>query len=1191
MKASRRLTLAEGRRLRHWREPARQGSRVGFGTRANTKRSRVMHLVMGLLLLASATRGWAQVGFRQLKSFGLQEFSTGNSPVGVVVGRDGWLYGATGAGGSNGMGTLYRLNPAGPGHTILKHFEASEGSPRYPQELVQASDGYLYGIGAGGYGAGTILHPNGTGTIFRIATNGADFAVLKAFPEAGDDGGPPTSLMEGKDGVLYGVTYYWGGQGDVGRVFCIGKDGLGYRTLKRFAQAPGEGARPVSVLEGSDGLLYGTTEQGGLGDAGFGNGGTVFRLGKDGSGFQILKHFTNSPTDGALPGRLMEASDGRLYGVTGAGGATGEGTAFTLRKDGSDYRVLRSFSSADGFGNSPSGLTEGLDGKLYGVHQYGGTTDQGCAYSLSKDGLSFEIFPFGAYWPFKGAPNSSLARAPDGSLYGTTCCDGYRDPFDFGSVYVLAGGPGFLFKFDDTGGDGRSPSSPVLVTSNGLLFGTTPNGGRYGQGAAFRLKSDGTGYTILRHYGGVPADPSGGGAFVLGRDGALYCSSGGGGSNGFGTVYCMNQDGSGLTVLRHFRSVTPEPKTPRGLLEGSDGYLYGSAGGGSNDVGTLFRLDKTGGSFQVLRHFRNAEGEAQQPGTLIEGRDGALYGLAGSFGFIGAIFRIEKDGGNYAVLKRFGDVPADGSIPNGLIEGSDGVLYGTTLIGGSNNVGTAFRLMKDGSGYEILRHFTTAGLGGFPAFATGGWPNGVIEAADGSLVGSTELGSPGGILFRMNRDGSEFVALGRFFDGSRPEGRLSEGEAGRYYGVNSAGGSRGWGSIFRFSAPLRSGWRREGMLEVSDDRGYYPWTTGYRDSEVLNLGTSEPGAEFAVVARTGAGFTPVLRRYDLNTGAILTTNVGSAGTCVLVATNTAGGRFVGMQITSLEMFPTGTYEMACYPVIRTPASLEGALTASDPSTTNRTAAVGSGRWYYDDYLLPQVRASDRVTMRVEPASFGPFVEIRLAASDVPERYADGAVLELGGGDFGPARDYLIRVTSSASGALGGYTLHVELTRRAPEVWDFTPAAGLPGTWVTVRGTNFLDGLNPAVTGVRFGEVPAASTEPVDRGAWQELDALVPDGAVTGPIVVETETATNGSANAFVVLAPIGGIRGENGGVSFAVSSASAGVQNVVEAAPSLIPPVQWQAVATNIVAAPGVWRYSNGPLPLFPQRFYRVRRN
>ncbi len=298
-----------------------------------------------------------------------------------------------------------------------------------------------------------------------------------------------------------------------------------------------------------------------------------------------------------------------------------------------------------------------------------------------------------------------------------------------------------------------------------------------------------------------------------------------------------------------------------------------------------------------------------------------------------------------------------------------------------------------------------------------------------------------------------------------------------------------------------------------------------------------------------------------------------------------------LQVTNRSVGNPGDYDLALYPVVRPLRALAGELAPGDAVTTNRTAAVGTGRWYTDDYLLRGVVADEEVIVRLEGMAFAPFIEARLLFDDTVQQYVEGARLTIRiQGTGQQPRDYLVRVTSGASGATGSYRLVVERQSVNPAVWSFAPPAGLPGTWVTVRGTNFLDGLNPRVTGVRFGDVPAASTEPVDRGAWQEFETQVPEAAATGLITVLTESTAALSTNEFVVLAPIGGLRREGTGVSFAVSNSVAGALNVVETSADLRPPITWTRVATNGLAPAGVWRFTNGNVGALPQRFFRVRR-
>jgi uncharacterized repeat protein (TIGR03803 family) len=148
--------------------------------------------------------------------------------------------------------------------------------------------------------------------------------------------------------------------------------------------------------------------------------------------------------------------------------------------------------------------------------------------------------------------------------------------------------------------------------------------------------------------------------------------------------------------------------------------------------------------YQQLKSFGFADLMGQSPESpLIEGTDGALYGTTygGAPGDIGTVFKINKDGSGYCVLHRFGSIENDGSNPSAaLLEASDGALYGTTSRGGSNLLGgqtlyggTVFKLNKDGSDYCVLHSFGSTGDGENPQAE-------LIEGSDGALYGTTADG-------------------------------------------------------------------------------------------------------------------------------------------------------------------------------------------------------------------------------------------------------------------------------------------------------------------------------------------------------------------------------------------------------------------------------------------------------------------
>ncbi|MGH7972524.1 MAG: choice-of-anchor tandem repeat GloVer-containing protein, partial [Limisphaerales bacterium] len=256
---------------------------------------------------------------------------------------------------------------------------------------------------------------------------------------------------------------------------------------------------------------------------------------------------------------------------------------------------------------------------------------------------------------------------------------------------------------------------------------------------------------------------------IQGRDGALYGTSILGGSGRDGTVFRVNPDGSGYTVLKNFGSATPtQGANPMpALLEASDGKLYGTAcfslntrfySGGSSNNGVVFSLDKDGNNFAVLKTFLDSVTDGANPlSPLLEGADGRLYGTTyggGGTNNAGLVCAITKDGSQYQVLWRFIGINGDGAHPSGnLVLGANGALYGTTERGGASDQGTLFMLSTNGANYTVLASFG-AGSGAHPR-------GGLTLGPDGALYGTTSHGGAlsFGAVFRYGMPIEEIADL------------------------------------------------------------------------------------------------------------------------------------------------------------------------------------------------------------------------------------------------------------------------------------------------------------------------------------------------------------------------------------------------------------------------------------------------
>lgn len=395
--------------------------------------------------------------------------------------------------------------------TVLHSFQGGLDGQQPQAALVQAADGVLYGTT---YMGGS----NNAGTIFRVNPDGSGNTPIYHFPKNSYNPGglsDPSGLIQGTDGALYGTS---GGGGDGwGSVFRLKTDGTGYTNLHVFsAPAGGGGYQPSAALvQGRDGSLYGTTMYGGWFRLG-----TVFRISADGSGFAEL-HAFGAEGDAQQPmAPLIQGQDGFLYGTTSDGGASalngasGYGAVFKIDTNGATEMVLHSFLPDGGDGQYPfGGLVQGPDGTLYGVTQQGGRTSNGgstgfgTVFKLSPDGSNYAILH--NFDPTIGGdgkyPWPGLAIGTDGALYGTADRGGGTN--DSGVVFKLkTDGSDYtvLYTFGATPGDGSHPRAPLIRASDGGLFGTAPFGGGQDFGTLFRLAPAPPKIALLSRAAGLP---------------------------------------------------------------------------------------------------------------------------------------------------------------------------------------------------------------------------------------------------------------------------------------------------------------------------------------------------------------------------------------------------------------------------------------------------------------------------------------------------------------------------------------------------------------------------------------------------------------------------------------------------------------------------------------------------------------
>jgi len=339
------------------------------------------------------------------------------------------------------------------------------------------------------------------------------------------------------------------------------------------------------------------------------------------------------------------------------------------------------------------------------------------------------LYAFGGPKDGDGAPWSELVMQPDGRFAGTTLSGGKQK---LGSIYTtnLLGTTRTLHSF--TYKEGNILNGPLVAMPDGSLIGTAYSGGATTSGTIFRVAADGT-YTLLHTFrGDEGANPQGG--LLLASDGNFYGTATEGGAYGLGTVYRMTLAGV-VTKMHDFGASDTDGKFPDGMLvETTDHVLVGvTFNGGKANGGIVFRIGFDG-SYATLTELGGPGRPSLPREGLIDGGDGWLYGTSegggGAGQGAGAVYRVRPDGAGLTVLHAFDGT--DGSVPEGrLCLGANGLLYGTTAHGGANDLGVVFQINAGGK-FALLHDFD--GLDGSQPMA------GLVLAGTKKLLGAAPHG-------------------------------------------------------------------------------------------------------------------------------------------------------------------------------------------------------------------------------------------------------------------------------------------------------------------------------------------------------------------------------------------------------------------------------------------------------------------
>jgi uncharacterized repeat protein (TIGR03803 family) len=383
--------------------------------------------------------------------------------------------------------------------------------------------------------------------------------------------------------------------------------------------------------------------------------------------------------------------------------------------------------------------------------------------------------------------------------------------------------------------EGAGPNG--LVLSGNTLYGTANSGGlsgicpEVGAGTVFSVNTDG-GFTTLRTFASRGPEYLDGAyptaALILSGN-TLYGTAYDGGTSGNGTLFRINTDRSGFTVLHSFTGGS-DGANPRAGLISSGNTLYGTTQfGGSGGNGTVFAISTNGTGYTNLYSFTalsprdrlmpstNSDGANPQAGLILSGN--TLYGTASQGGSSdnGTVFAVNTDGTGFTNLHSFTATAdfiytnSDGASPRAGLVLSGNTLYGTAVSGSVSGYGTVFAVNTDGSGFTNLHTFTAAP---YPyTNSDGANPYAGLILSGDTLYGTALSGgnSSYGTVFAVNTNGTGFTNLHSFTarvvdgngyytnsDGAYPTAALIlSGDT--LYGTAAEGGRAGHGTVFSLS--------------------------------------------------------------------------------------------------------------------------------------------------------------------------------------------------------------------------------------------------------------------------------------------------------------------------------------------------------------------------------------------------------
>ena len=621
--------------------------------------------------------------------------------------------------------------------------------------------------------------------------------------------------------TTYAQTELWGMSSDggkygVGTIFKTDGDGNNFEIQHSFFKTVGKTVTSP-LTETSNGKLYGLASEDGI-CSDFA--GVIYEYNIDTDSYEIKYTFEDTENGNYPEGRLIYASNGKLYGITKKGGTSDNGVLFEFDPATNTYSKIHDFDNTNG--RMPKSVMQADNGKLYGVANYGGENDEGVIFEFDLSTSTFTNL-----FDFDGSngeqPVGTFIETSSGKLFGMTYGGGssnygtiYEYDIDAKSHHIKVN----LNIYDAN--IGGKPKGGLVISNNGKLYGVLDNGG-YNKGFLFEYDIDSEVYTkkidFLGYNGENPV-----GDLLLATDGKLYGMTSDGGSDKHGTIFEFDTASETLIVRYNFINDDNSGYYPQAsLMKASNGKLYSATynGGESLWEGGLFEFDITTYNYSKKFDFEVSKLGSNPNGDLLQANNGILYGMTSHGGTYidsdytndrygaGTIFEFNPSTSSHKVLFNFDGT--NGNIPQGsLIQASNNKLYGVTISGGTKNWGVLFEYDIDTGIQTVKVNFDSNDI-------MGAYPYGdLLQAKNGKLYGVTSRGGTNGkgVFYEYNIDTDKLEIVKEFTgtDGAYAIGNIIQAQDDLLYGMTPRGGTYDRGILFAYNTTLETFTKKHDFL-------------------------------------------------------------------------------------------------------------------------------------------------------------------------------------------------------------------------------------------------------------------------------------------------------------------------------------------------------------------------------------------